>query len=203
MQLIYQQYMSQYGKWQAESSSRGLAGLLGFWLSLVSKAVNMLLTQFYLAGAEKGSGVYCRNKPSIFIKGKMKIGNGVRIWSNINQARLSVFAGGELSIGEGTYINGSRITAKEKVIIGKHCTIAPEVLIMDSDFHDLNDHSKEGISQPIIIEDHVWIATRAIILRGVHIGTHAVIAAGAVVTKDVAPYTVVGGNPAKFIKQLS
>lgn len=203
MQLIYQQYVNQYGKWQAESSGRGPAGWLGFWLSLAGKAVNMLLTQFYLAGVEKGSGVYCRKKPSIFIKGKMKIGNGVRIWSNINQARLSVFAGGELSIGEGTYINGSRITAKDKVIIGKHCTIAPEVLIMDSDFHDLNDHSKEGISQPIIIEDHVWIAARAIILRGVRIGEHAVIAAGAVVTKDVAPYTVVGGNPAKFIKQLS
>jgi acetyltransferase-like isoleucine patch superfamily enzyme len=74
---------------------------------------------------------------------------------------------------------------------------------MDSDFHDLNDQRLEGISQPITIEDHVWIATRAIILRGVHIGEHAVVAAGAVVTKDVAPYTVVGGNPAKLIKNLN
>lgn len=52
----------------------------------------------------------------------------------------------------------------------------------------------------IIIEDDVWIASRAIILKGVHIGRGSVVAAGAVVTKDVAPYSVVGGVPARFIK---
>ena len=53
---------------------------------------------------------------------------------------------------------------------------------------------------PIIIEDDVWIGMNAIILSGVHIGQGAVISAGAVVTKDVEPYSIVGGNPAKLIK---
>ena len=53
---------------------------------------------------------------------------------------------------------------------------------------------------PIIVEDDVWIGTRAIILSGVRIGKGAVIAAGTVVTKDIPPYAIVGGNPAKIIK---
>jgi len=60
---------------------------------------------------------------------------------------------------------------------------------------------KEAWSKgPIIVEDDVWIGTRAMILSGVRIGQGAIIAAGAVVTKDVPPYSIVGGNPAKIIK---
>jgi len=73
---------------------------------------------------------------------------------------------------------------------------------MDSDFHDTNDLNNEGMSAPIIIGNNVWIATRAMILKGVTIGDGAVVAAGAVVTKDVKPFTVVAGVPAKLIKQL-
>ena len=73
---------------------------------------------------------------------------------------------------------------------------------MDSDFHDIQEHSSEGKSAPIIIHDNVWIASRAMILKGVTIGEGAVISAGAVVTKDVPPYTMVGGVPAKVIKEL-
>ncbi|HWB62913.1 MAG TPA: acyltransferase, partial [Chitinophagales bacterium] len=96
-----------------------------------------------------------------------------------------------------------RISAKYFVEIGRNCTIAPEAMIMDSDYHDMHDHSKEGASEAVIIEDNVWIATRATVLKGVRIGRNAVVAAGAVVTKDVPPYTVVGGNPAKVIKHLN
>ena len=200
---IYTQYIRFYETWSLERPDKGLSDYLELFTSLVSKFYYLLTTQFYLRNVEKGSGVVCTQKPSLLIKGKLKIGSNVRIWSSIQQTRLSVFKGAELSIGQGTYINGARISAKHQVVIGNNCTIAPEVLIMDSDFHDMNDHSKEGISESIIIEDHVWIATRATILKGITIGTHAVVAAGAVVTKDVPPYTVVGGNPAKVIKQLN
>jgi maltose O-acetyltransferase len=62
--------------------------------------------------------------------------------------------------------------------------------------------NKQGIDveRPIVIDDDVWIGARVIILPGVHIGTGAVIGAGAVVTKDVPAYAVVGGNPARVIK---
>lgn len=58
----------------------------------------------------------------------------------------------------------------------------------------------DSVSKPVVIGDDVWIGARSIILKGVHIGKGAVIAAGAVVTKDVPEYAIVGGVPAKVIK---
>jgi maltose O-acetyltransferase len=55
-------------------------------------------------------------------------------------------------------------------------------------------------TRPVVIEDDVWIGTRVIILPGVHVGTGSVIGAGSVVTHDVEPYSIVGGNPAKLIR---
>lgn len=203
MEILLHQYKNQYRRWQLENKQTGFVAAIAFLLATVSKLFRLLLTQWYLRAAKKGAAVYCKGRPSVAVAGSLHIGNAVRIWSNISQTRLSVFKGAEMSIGDGCYINGARISAKKKVTIGRNCTIAPEALIMDSDFHDLNDHSKEGISEGVNIGDHVWIASRAIVLRGVNIGAHAVVAAGAVVTKDVPPYAVVGGNPAKVIKHLN
>ena len=202
MQLYYQ-YVRFYHTWTIQKPEKSLADYVALLWAITVKFYHVLTTQFYLRNIEKGSGVVCTNKPSLNVQGRLTIGNNVRIWSSIEQTRLSVFKGAELNIGRGTYINGARISAKYGVTIGNNCTIAPEVLIMDSDFHDMHNHQKEGISQPVIIEDHVWIATRATILKGITIGEHSVVAAGAVVTKSVPPYTVVGGNPAKVIKQLN
>ncbi|NJK52359.1 MAG: hypothetical protein HC936_05170 [Leptolyngbyaceae cyanobacterium SU_3_3] len=65
--------------------------------------------------------------------------------------------------------------------------------------HDLNDSGFAGVSAPVVIEDYAWISSRATILPGVTIGRGAVVAAGAVVTKSVAPFEIVGGVPAKKI----
>lgn len=203
MQLIYNQYIQFYQRWAYESSDKTWRDLFRFAFSVVEKAFHLFLTQFYLFNIHKGSGVLCRHKPSLSIHGDLSIGSGVRIWSNIEKTRLSVFKNASLHIGSGTYINGARISAKHSVSIGKNCTIAPEVLIMDSDFHDLHDQNKEGISEGVVIENNVWIANRATILKGVRIGAHAVVASGAVVTKDVEPYALVGGNPARVIRYLN
>ncbi len=82
--------------------------------------------------------------------------------------------------------------------IGEKCMIAWDCVIMDRDYHAV-----EGVveqTKPVIIEDNVWIGCRAIILKGVHIGKNAVVGAGAIVTKDVPEYAIVGGNPAKVIR---
>lgn len=96
--------------------------------------------------------------------------------------------------------------------IGSFCSIAPEVTFMLDGEHDYNRISTYpfknrflGESEPIskgniIVGDDVWIGFRATILSGVHIGQGAVVAAGAVVTKDIPPYAIVGGVPAKIIK---
>jgi maltose O-acetyltransferase len=104
-----------------------------------------------------------------------------------------------ISIGEDSII-GERVVldGRDKLIIGNHVDIASEVMIYNSE-HDVNDPYFLAKNAPVLIEDYVFIGPRAIILPGVKIGKGAVVAAGAVVTKDVAPFSVVGGVPAKII----
>ena len=88
----------------------------------------------------------------------------------------------------------------DKIIIGTKVAISREAFICTAS-HDITKPNRPLVMLPITICDGVWIGARAIILPGVTIGEGAVVAAGAVVTKDVDPWTVVGGNPAKFIKK--
>jgi acetyltransferase-like isoleucine patch superfamily enzyme len=152
---------------------------------------------------EVGRLVTCNQKPLIKNKGFIKLGDGVRIWSNINRTKLFVEKNAILEIGENSRINGAHISVSTKVQIGKNVRIAPYVLILDDDYHEVEDHfSAKGKKQPIIIEDDVWLAMNAKILKGVTVGKGSVVATGAVVTKNVPPYTMVAGVPAKVIKHI-
>ena len=118
-------------------------------------------------------------------------------------ASIVVLEGGRLTLGRSSYMNSSLIQCATSISIGDNCAIAVDVLIQDTDFHAILDKDgKEKVySKPITIGNHVWICTKAIILKGVTIGDGAIIAAGAVVTKDVPAYSLVGGNPARVIKE--
>ena len=83
-------------------------------------------------------------------------------------------------------------------MIGNHVDIASSVMIYNSE-HDLEKADFSARTEPVKIEDYVFIGPRAIILPGVKIGKGAVVAAGAVVTEDVPDFAIVGGVPAKVI----
>jgi putative colanic acid biosynthesis acetyltransferase WcaF len=87
----------------------------------------------------------------------------------------------------------------DKIIIGAHVVISQKVSLYTAS-HDITSAQNTWISAPIVIEDQVWIAAESFIMMGVTIGEGAVVGARAAVFKDVEPWTVVGGNPAKFIK---
>ncbi len=125
------------------------------------------------------------------------------------------FAMGDFcSVGKDT-----KIWVQSGVTIGNYVLIAHRVDIIDNNSHSLDwrdrredahdvfergrklDVSKVAAA-PIVIEDDVWIGARSTILKGVRIGRGAVVAAASVVTRDVAPFTLVGGNPARVIRQL-
>ncbi len=112
---------------------------------------------------------------------------------------------GDVTIGEHTRI-GIHCTVIGPVCIGSHVNLAQGITVtaLNHNFSNANLRiDEQGIStQPIVISDNVWIGANAVILPGVTIGRHAVIAAGAVVTKDVPDNTVVGGVPAKIIKTI-
>ena len=104
-----------------------------------------------------------------------------------------------IKIGQGTIL-GDHIflDGRAKLTIGNHVDIASEVMIYNSE-HDLTSETMKAREEAVTIGDYVFIGPRAVILPGVSIGEGAVIAAGAVVTKNVAPKMVVGGVPAKEI----
>jgi acetyltransferase-like isoleucine patch superfamily enzyme len=128
--------------------------------------------------------------------------------------------GGKITIGNNCYVgDNSRIWSGEEIIIGNDVLIAHQVNIVDTQAHELDATEradrylqliKSGpwttkgniLTKPIVIKDKAWISFNAIILKGVTIGEGAIVAAGSVVTKDVAPYTMVAGNPATFVKNL-
>ncbi len=179
-------------------------GFLPLLKIIFAGAKRWLLARWYLRKCTSvGKMVTVNGKPVIDAKGTVHIGNDVRIWSVFNQSKIYVSKGGTLKVGNNSRINGVHISVSKLVEIHDNVRIAPYCVIVDSDFHKVDDHfSNDGVSKPIIIEDDVWITMRCMILRGVKIGRGAVIAAGAVVTKDVPPYTVVGGVPAKVIKYI-
>lgn len=88
----------------------------------------------------------------------------------------------------------------DKIIIGSHVVISQKVSLYTAS-HDITSSQSKWISAPIVINDQAWIAAESFIMMGVTIGEGAVIGARAAVFKDVEPWTVVGGNPAKFIKK--
>lgn len=107
------------------------------------------------------------------------------------------------TMGDNCVINGKcRLDSRGHITIGKNVSISQEVSILTAD-HNVSSPQFEGSTRPVIIEDYVFIGTRAMILPGCTLGKGAIIAAGALVTKDVAPFTVVAGVPAKVIKTRS
>ena len=112
---------------------------------------------------------------------------------------------GDVVIGNHTRV-GLHNTIIGPVTIGSHVNLAQGITVTALN-HNFADTSKrideQGVStMPVTIEDDVWIGANAVVLPGVRIGTHAVVAAGAIVTKDVPPHSLVAGVPAKVIKQL-
>jgi maltose O-acetyltransferase len=124
----------------------------------------------------------------------VKIGKDstIHMWANFFDPR-GVSIGEDTIIGDHAFLDG-----RAPLTIGNHVDIASQVLIYNSK-HDINDPNFSPVSEPVVIEDYVFIGPRAIIQPGVRIGRGAVVAAGAVVTKDVPDFMIVGGVPAQVI----
>lgn len=107
-----------------------------------------------------------------------------------------------IQIGERTaLVNGCELIARTNITIGRDCRIGSRCVFLDSDFHGLraSERNSPGDSQPIVLEDNVWLGTEVLILKGVCIGKDAVIGARCTVSKDVAAGAIAIGNPMKII----
>lgn len=128
----------------------------------------------------------------------MKVGSGstIHMWACFFQPK-NIEIGKDTIIGDHAFLDG-----RAKLKIGNHVDIASSVMIYNSE-HNINESGfsdvDKVIEEPVEILDYVFIGPRVIVLPGVKIGKGAVVAAGAVVTKDVADFSIVGGVPAKEI----
>ena len=127
------------------------------------------------------------------------IGDDFKVWSGHRKTLLSGW--GRLRIGDRVFINcGSVLISVLEITIGDDVALANEVYVMDS-----NSHGVEGrphVEAPVRIGDGTWVGARAMILPGVTIGKRVVVAAGAVVTRDVPDDVLVAGNPARVVRPL-
>jgi acetyltransferase-like isoleucine patch superfamily enzyme len=143
----------------------------------------------------------------------MKLGKGFTTgqFCRIEAGDFGAESAPTLVFGKDLQMNDScHIAAIEKIVIGDNVLIASKVYITDHDHGMITKESllippaqRELVSSPVYIDDNVWIGEGVMILKGVSVGKGAVIGAGSVVTKDVPPYSVVVGVPARVIKQLT
>ena len=136
-------------------------------------------------------------------RGRLVLGDRIRLVSTPFRLEIVTMPGGCIEIGTNVFINfGSSIVASNRISIGDDCLIGTHVMVMDCDFHRVEDKAWDMTGYPVVIEDRVWLANRCIVLKGVRVGHDSVVAAGAVVTRDVPPRSVVAGNPARVVRQF-
>jgi acetyltransferase-like isoleucine patch superfamily enzyme len=137
--------------------------------------------------------------PSEFVLGDgviLKINGDFSIYTGFH---ISVASGAKLTLGQGYINNNVTIDCFNSITIGNRVVISKGVTIRDSDNYSINRN--KDISSPITIEDHVLVGLNVTILKGVTIESAAVVAAGAVVTTNVPKNALVGGVPARVIKE--
>jgi len=148
----------------------------------------------------KGSKVRWRTRMDVFPYNRFDLGKACIIedFSTINNAVGNVILGNNVLVGLNNVIIGP-------VTMGNNILLAQNVVMsgLNHEYQDIEvSISDQGVTtKQISIEDNSWIAANCVITAGVTIGKHSIVAAGSVVTKDVPPYSIVGGNPAKLLKK--
>lgn len=148
----------------------------------------------------------------------LRLDDGVTLCSDSRFTALGVarpvvlrtlYADSCLRIGENTGISGGVVCAAMRVEIGRDCLLGADVMVMDTDFHTVAPEGRrfnkrrEAIgAAPVVIEDNVFIGAGARILKGVRVGRDSLIGAGAIVTRDVPPGSIVAGPSARVVRDL-
>lgn len=173
-----------------------------FWVDPMVRAIS----------AETGDDLQLEHVPYILGQGEIRLGNGVYISGIITvMFNHKLGLGPELSVGDRTFIGSlCKFTIARRIRIGRFCRIAGGCRFYDNSGHPLSlaERRRNAPVNPedtkeVLIEDDVWIGAGSTILPGVTIGRGSIVGASSVVTRDIPPYTIVAGNPARPIRELT
>jgi len=129
----------------------------------------------------------------------LEIGEDFKIWSAHRTTLIS--GSGRIRIGDRCFLNvGTTLLSVVEIVVGDDVAMANEVYVMDSNSHGVE--GREHVEAPVHIGDGTWLGARAMVLPGVTIGKRVLVAAGAVVTRDVPDDVLVAGNPARVVRAL-
>lgn len=178
-------------------------------LEIIKNIIYLIKTKLFFPGARLV-------RFPIVVRGKKYIKFGKSLTTG-RQCRFDVIgSGSEPKLIFGNFVNvgdNVRISCLEKITIGNHVLIGSKVLILDNSHGNYQGDNQDTpyippdqrqlISEPITIEDNVWIGEGSVIQKGITIGFGSVIAANSVIVKDVPPKVIVGGVPAEVIKKYN
>jgi acetyltransferase-like isoleucine patch superfamily enzyme len=171
-----------------------------------------------LYGIKLGSGCRFWKQPVIYLEigSTFEIGDGCVFRSDFDSNLIGVSnrciisthsPNAVIKIGSKCGFSGTSIGIKESLEIGNNVLVGANSYITDFDWHSLDpmdrDNPANVRSKKVIIEDNVWIGLNCIILKGVRIGRNSIIGAGSVVSKDIPPDTISGGNPCRIIRSIN
>lgn len=197
---------------------------LGMLLSFLSNAMSIVIRWIRTQYVNQIMGYKCTDigekvrwgseTPLIEGEGRIVLGDFVSVGDYQTWVLgMKIYDDPELIVGNHTTINyRTLISVAQSVRIGNHVTLAGELKIFDNNSHSVD--YKRRLKKlpvellptdvaPVVIEDHVWVGTQTIIMKGVTIGRGSVIASGSVVTKSIPPNCIAGGNPAKVLKEIT
>lgn len=158
-----------------------------------------------------GPGFRLERLPYVVGGGRIRLGADVEIGGKFDIGFSNRFhPRPELLVGDSVFIGHACVfTIAQSIVIGNHCLISGDVVIADYDGHPVDAARRRAKEpnppeevRPVRVGDDVWIGRHAVILKGVTIGPRSIIAASAVVTKDVPPDVIVAGNPARVVKTI-
>ena len=181
------------------------------WARLNESIWSAYSRQFRLPHCESvGEGVRLINPRHVNLSGPgIHLGSQVRFHAMYYAPiHLSTWAFGdaapEIHIGAYTILNpGVRVIAAEHVTVGKGVQLATGAYVTDADWHGVYHRAiPPGESAPVTLADNVWVADGARVLKGVTVGENSIVAAGAIVTRDVPANSIVAGNPARVVREL-
>ncbi|MCF8255764.1 MAG: acyltransferase [Bacteroidia bacterium] len=161
--------------------------------------VKLLVNPFYHK-VERGSTIRRNTRMDVLPFNEFSLGAGSTIedFSTINNGVGAVHIGKNSRVGIGNVLIGP-------VTIGNNVILAQNIVVsgLNHGYEDVNlpIHKQPVSTQPIVIEDDSWLGANVVVTSGVTIGKHCVVAAGAVVTKSIPPFSIAVGNPARVIKQ--